>query len=379
LIFFADFNLSQWTAGLLGAPRAIRMVQANRTGAPQTAYRKRRAARRIPPLPEHIMPKYLMPKYRADLPQLSDKLFLTDAGMETFLIFHEGVDLPYFASFDLMKDDDGIAHVRRYYERFIAMARKSGLGFVLESPTWRANRDWAGKLGYAGEKLADVNRRTIALMAEMRDTFETPDSPIVISANIGPRGDGYAPDHMMSAREAEAYHAEQIAVFRDTEADLVSAFTLNYTNEAIGIAHAAKAARMPVVLSFTVETDGRLPTGQTLKDAIIETDAKTGAAAAYYMLNCAHPTHFEHVLANDEPWVKRLRGLRANASTRSHAELDASTDLDAGDPVVLGQQYRALRGRLPQLTILGGCCGTDHRHVEQICFACTAEEARKVA
>ena len=321
-----------------------------------------------------------MAKYRARLPQLTaDKLFLTDAGMETFLIFHEGVELPFFASFDLMKNEEGVAHVRRYYERFIALARHRGLGFVFEAPTWRANPDWAAKLGYDKTTLAAIDRRTIALMALMRDEFETPDTPIVISGNIGPRGDGYNPQHTMSAAEAQDYHGAQIAVFRDSEADMVSAFTLNYVNEAIGIARAARNARMPVVISFTVETDGRLPTGQSLKDAIVETDVQTDNAPAYYMLNCAHPAHFSDALASREPWTKRLRGLRANASMRSHAELDAAPDLDAGDPVELGRQYRDLRKRMPQLTILGGCCGTDHRHVEQICFACTPEEPRKVA
>ena len=320
-----------------------------------------------------------MAKYRTRLPQLSDKLFLTDAGMETFLIFHEGTDLPYFAAFDLMKTGAGLAQVRRYYERFIAMAHQGNLGFVLESPTWRANPDWAAKLGYGREALADANRRAIELMAQLRDAHETSDSPIVISGNIGPRGDGYRPDAMMSAEEAQAYHADQVQVFRDTAADFVSAFTLNYVNEAIGIARAAKAASMPVVLSFTVETDGRLPTGQTLKDAIIATDAATEHAPAYYMLNCAHPTHFQDALADGEPWVKRLRGLRANASTRSHAELDAAADLDAGDPLTLGRQYRDLRKRMPHMNVLGGCCGTDHRHVEQIFFACTSPSENRNA
>jgi homocysteine S-methyltransferase len=320
----------------------------------------------------------MMAKYRKRLPQLSDRLFLTDAGMETFLIFHEGVELPFFASFDLMKNEEGAARVRRYYERFIALARHRGLGFVFEAPTWRANRDWGAKLGYDAQALAQINRRTIAFMASMRDEFEAPETPIVISGNIGPRGDGYKPDQIMSAKEAQDYHAEQINVFAATEADLVSAFTLNYVNEAIGVARAAKAAGMPVVISFTVETDGKLPTGQTLQDAIVETDLQTNGAPAYYMLNCAHPTHFADALAKNAPWVRRLRGLRANASARSHAELDAAPDLDAGDPATLGRQYRDLRRAMPQLTILGGCCGTDHRHVEQICFACTAEE-RKVA
>src|SRR5262249_32668887 len=194
--------------------------------------------------------------------------------------------------------------------------------------------------------------------------------PIVISGNIGPRGDGYNPSAIMNALEAQDYHAEQIAVFRDSAADMVSAFTMNYIEEPIGIAHAAKAAGMPVVISFTVETDCRLPTGQTLKQAVQEVDAATGNAPAYYMINCAHPTHFDGVLAAGEPWTRRLRGLRANASRRSHAELDAATDLDAGDPVELGRQYAEVRRRLRHINVLGGCCGTDHRHVEQICFAC---------
>jgi len=217
------------------------------------------------------------------------------------------------------------------------------------------------------------------LLADIRRKYETPYTPIVISGNIGPRGDGYNVDHAMYANEAADYHGEQIAVFRDTECDMVSGFTLNYVEEAIGIVRAAKKAEMPVVISFTVETDGKLPTGQTLKDAILETDLKTDRAPAYYMLNCAHPTHFADALAKDEPWTRRLRGLRANASMRSHAELDAAPDLDAGDPVQLGRQYRDLRSRMKQFTVLGGCCGTDHRHVEQIRFACTAEGERQVA
>lgn len=311
-----------------------------------------------------------MAKYRTRLPQLADKLFLTDSGMETTFVFHEGIELPCFASFDLLKSDVGTARTRAYYERHIAIAKRNGLGFVLESPTWRANPDWGRKIGYADEALADLNRRAIGLMAELRRAHETAHSPMVISGNIGPRGDGYRVEYAMTATEAQDYHAWQIAIFRDTEADMVSAFTLNYVEEAIGVARAAQAAGLPVVISFTLETDGRLPTGQTLKEAIEETDRETGAAPAYYMINCAHPTHFDDALRRKEDWIARLRGLRANASQRSHAELDAAPDLDIGDPVELGRQYRDLRRRMKHLTVLGGCCGTDHRHIEQICLAC---------
>jgi S-methylmethionine-dependent homocysteine/selenocysteine methylase len=316
-----------------------------------------------------------MSKYRNNLPQLAGGLFLTDSGMETTLVFHDGIDLPCFASFDLMKSAEGVARTRAYYERHIAMAQENGLGFVLESPTWRANPDWGAKIGYSREALADVNRRCLDLMDELRRTHETPRSPIVVSGNIGPRGDGYVVENAMSAREAEDYHGWQVSIFRDTAADMVSAFTINYVEEAIGVARAAKAAGIPSVISFTLETDGNLPTGQTLKDAIAQVDRETGNAPAYYMINCAHPTHFEDALKRGEPWLMRLRGLRANASKRSHAELDSAPDLDIGDPIELGRQYRDLRSRMQHLTVLGGCCGTDHRHVEQICVACLAVAA----
>ena len=311
-----------------------------------------------------------MPTYRHALPQLSGGLFLTDGGLETTLVFHDKMDLPCFAAFPLLDSQEGRAKLRDYYTLYASVARANGAGFLLESPTWRANRDWGAKLGYAAERLADVNRRSIDLMAELRAKFETGRSPMVISGNIGPRGDGYDPGRKMAADEAEAYHAEQIATFAATEADMVAAFTLNYAEEAIGVARAASKAGMPVAISFTLETDGRLPTGQTLKQAVQEVDDATGSAPAYFMINCAHPTHFADALEPGETWVRRIRGLRANASTRSHAELDQATDLDDGDPYELGLQYRALRRRFPEIAVLGGCCGTDHRHVEAICSSC---------
>jgi S-methylmethionine-dependent homocysteine/selenocysteine methylase len=173
----------------------------------------------------------------------------------------------------------------------------------------------------------------------------------------------------MSVAEAQLYHFEQAAVFAGTDADMIGAFTMNYVEEAVGIALACKALQMPLALSFTVETDGKLPSGQALADAIERVDAESGDYPVYYMINCAHPTHFESVL--DELGAKRgrVRGLRANASRRSHAELDSCTDLDAGDPAELGREYRALQGKLPALTVVGGCCGTDHRHVAAIAQA----------
>ena len=310
-----------------------------------------------------------MAKYRNDLPQLSDGIFLTDGGIETTLIFHEGLELPDFAAFHLLKDKEGYEALRKYFRTYAALAKRYEVGFILESPTWRANPDWGRKLGYSESALADVNGKAIELLYDIRKEFENEKTQMVISGCIGPRGDGYNPTNVMSAEEAQQYHAAQIQTFSEMGADMVTAITMNYVEEAIGIVRAAKSVGMPVAISFTVETDGKLPTGQTLKDAIESVDEATSKAPAYYMVNCAHPTHFEGVLAADESWSERIRGLRANASTKSHAELNESAELDEGNPVELGRQHRELLSKLKNLKVLGGCCGTDHRHVEEICKA----------
>jgi S-methylmethionine-dependent homocysteine/selenocysteine methylase len=309
-------------------------------------------------------------KYRDRLPQLHGGLFLTDGGLETTLIFHEGWNLACFAAFVLMDGDDGRKTLRAYFDRYARIATDSGAGFVLESPTWRANPDWGAKIGYDLDALAQVNRAAIDLMHEIRDRHETAVSPIVVSGAIGPRGDGYIPGTVMGPGEAAAYHAYQIREFRDAGADLVSAFTMTNSSEAEGVAFAAKAERMPCVISFTVETDGRLPSGETLAEAIGRVDAATDEGPVYYMINCAHPTHFDHVLDRDGAWLARLRGIRANSSRCSHAELDNAPELDIGDPQELGAQYADLGRRFPHINVLGGCCGTDHRHVQCISTAC---------
>lgn len=309
-----------------------------------------------------------MTKYRAHLPQLDGPLFLTDGGIETTLIFHEGFELSYFAAFQLLRDPRGRTALRNYYARYAQIARKEGVGFILESPTWRASADWGQKLGYCEEALATANRDAIALMQELRQGFETPRTPMVISGCVGPRGDGYDPGQVMSPAEADTYHTAQIRSFGEAGADMVTAITMTNANEATGVTRAAQKCGLAVAISFTLETDGRLPTGQTLNDAIAEVDGATGQGPAYYMINCAHPTHFDGVLSG--AWAARVRGLRANASKLSHQELNEAPDLDDGDPVELAGQYCDLLRQQPQINVLGGCCGTDHRHVEQISMAC---------
>jgi homocysteine S-methyltransferase len=291
-------------------------------------------------------------------------LYLTDGGLETSLIFDQGIDLPCFAAFPLLESEDGTAALRAYFAPFLALAREHGTGFVLDTPTWRANPDWAEQLGYSAQELDAANRRAVAFARELRD--EAADVPILVDGVVGPRGDGYVAGERMTAEEAERYHAPQVASFDGV--DLVSAITMTYAEEAIGIARAARVGGVPVVVSFTVETDGRLPSGQPLRDAVEQVEAETGGAPAHYMINCAHPSHFADVLEPGQ-WLDRIGGLRANASRLSHAELDAAAELDAGDPVELGGQYVELRTRLHALKVLGGCCGTDHRHVAEVATA----------
>ena len=310
-----------------------------------------------------------MTRSRDALPQLGEAPLITDGGIETTLIYHEGLDLPYFAAFDLLRSEQGTAALRRYFEAYAALAREHRVGLVLETPTWRASADWGDLLGYERTDLDAANRAAVRLLEQVRGTLEPEIGPVVISGCIGPRGDGYAPASTMSAVDAEAYHARQIGTFATTAADMVCAITMTYAEEAVGVTRAALAAGIPVAISFTVETDGRLPSGQSLGEAIGQVDGETAAGPAYYMINCAHPTHFEHVLEAGAAWSLRIRGLRANASRLSHAELDESTTLDDGDPQELARQYADLRERLPALTVLGGCCGTDHRHIGAICSA----------
>jgi S-methylmethionine-dependent homocysteine/selenocysteine methylase len=310
-----------------------------------------------------------MSRYRERLPQLEGDVYLSDGGMETDLIFNEGLDLPLFSSIVLINDDAGIEALKRYYRRYADIASASGVGFILEAVTWRASPDWGARLGFTPEGLDQANRRAVDLVVALRGEFDAT-IPVVISAPVGPRDDAYHPSALMTAAEAQRYHSTQIQTLHNGDADLISAFTLTHVGEAIGIARAAKAVEMPVVISFTVETDGALPDGTALRDAITTVDDQTEHAPAYYGINCAHPTHFAPVLEPGAAWMERVRMIRANASRRSHAELDESDTLDDGNPRELGVEYAELRATFPGLTVLGGCCGTDHRHIQEIARAC---------
>ena len=302
------------------------------------------------------------------LPQL-DRLFLTDGGIETDFIFNRGIDLPCNSAVTLFRTEKGAGAVEEYFRPYLELARRSGTGFVLESASWRASPDWAEELGISQEELDSLNRASIELLIRLRDEFESESLPIVVSGCIGPRGDGYDPGRIMSIDEAQRYHSRQARVLAAAGADMLSAITMTNVNEAIGIVRAARDIGIPVAISFTVETDGTLPTGDRLGDAIEGVDEATDGYAAYFMVNCAHPTHFAPALDEGGEWRGRIGGLRANASRCSHQELDESETLDIGDPVELGQLYAQLHERFPRINVLGGCCGTDLRHVTEIARA----------
>lgn len=301
-----------------------------------------------------------------ELPQLSGSLFVTDGGIETDLIFNKGVDLPEFASFVLHENASGEALLRDYFQDYFRIAADGGLGLVLETATWRASRDWGVKLGYDDARLRSVNQRAAEFMLALR--ADAADSPVVVSGCVGPRGDAYSDLGPASADEALAYHRPQVEVLAGSGVDLLTALTLTNVAEAIGFIRAASECSMPGVVSFTVETNGRLPSGMSLAEAIEIVDLETDSAAAYFMINCAHPDHFPPALIGSGG-LSRVRGVRANASRQSHAELDESTELDDGDPAEFGGQLASLHAANGQICILGGCCGTDARHIAAIAAA----------
>ncbi len=291
---------------------------------------------------------------------------LTDGGLETTLIFHYGIDLNHFAAFELLKNEDGKQALKSYYNPYLDVAKKYNSTFLLDTPTWRANQDWADKLGISKNELRYLNIESVNFIKQLVKAHSIKNNSVIINGVIGPRGDGYIAENCMTAKEAVNYHSSQIGAFSHSNVDMITAVTMNYIDEALGIALAAKHFGLHVAISFTVETNGKLPNGENLKDSIEKIDTLTQNYVSHYMINCAHPEHFNHVLKKDGNWKNRIKGIRANASTKSHAELDECEILDVGDKHLLATNYMKLKELLPNLKIIGGCCGTDHSHIEYI-------------
>lgn len=313
-----------------------------------------------------------MAMHRSNLPQLGGDLFLTDAGIETDLIFNHGVEIREFAAHTLLTNTAGREALRAYFNGFLTLARDLDTGFILDSQTWKAHMHWAADLHATKAELEAANQSAIGFIAGIRADFSSNAKPIVLNGLVGPRGDAYAPEVSVAAAEAEAYHSQQLTWLAGTDVDMVTAMTFTQADEAIGVVRAAGAVGLPIVVSFTVETDGSLPTGQSLGDAIKAVDDATNGAAAYFMVNCAHPDHFAPVVAEGE-WRRRIRGVRCNASRLSHADLDEAESLDSGDIHELADGYGGLLQSMPWLNVMGGCCGSDLRHVTQIARMVTGQ------
>lgn len=311
-------------------------------------------------------------KTRALVSRISDRFWLADGGLETTLIFHHGIDLPHFASFPLLRSQNGRARLCDYFDGYLDAARTHGAGFVLDTATWRSGQGWGAIMGLSPEEIDAVNRDAVDFARGIASSPAAAGIRIVINGAVGPHGDAYAPDRLLDAAEAEDIHGRQVRTLARAGVDLVTATTIANAAEGIGIARAAIRADVPVAVSFTVETDGRLITGQALGEAIAETEAATHGGVAWYGVNCAHPDHFRGVL--DGEWLGRIGMIRANASRKSHAELDESTELDAGDAAELAGDYRALMAVLPALRVFGGCCGTDVSHIAAIGQSCVAHD-----
>lgn len=301
----------------------------------------------------------------SDLDRLlnTEQPFLTDGGFETWLFFQQGFEAPEFAALVLMDDEDARSAMRQYFDRFLTMAYEARTGFVLDTNTWRGCFNWGPKLGRTTEDMRRLNKDAVSLAKDIRAAWQSRVSPILLNGVVGPAGDGYAPGEVPDIQTAYALHRPQIETLSQAGVDMISAITMTNISEATGIVRAAAEQSLPVVISFTVETDGRIPTGETLGDAISAVDAATNAAPIYYMVNCAHPEHFHQTIATGQDWVTRIGGIRANASRLSHAELDEAEILDDGDPEEFGKLHADLAAILPNLRVVGGCCGTDHRHI----------------
>lgn len=297
---------------------------------------------------------------------LNNQLFITDGGLETVLIYEHSIDLPYFAAFPLLTTPKGIETLKCYYRKYLDIAVNHQIGYVFETPTWRASSKWAYQLGYTEDELDLINLKAVTLAKRLKDEYKSKQINTIISGQVGPRDDGYVVKNKMSIEEAQNYHFKQIQTLTSGGVDHISAFTINYIEEAIGIINSAKSLNIPVIISFTVETDGKLPDGSSLESAITMCDTSTDSYVNYYMINCAHPKHLNLYHSNGK-WLKRIQGLRANASTKSHEELDNCTHLDTGDINVLANDYKILQKKLTNLNVFGGCCGTIHTHIQRIC------------
>lgn len=299
------------------------------------------------------------------LPQLDGTLMTCGGGFETWLQYVDGFELRHFCAFELLNDPRGVECLRDYHRKVVEASVGNGFGVINEGLHYRSSRDWGELIGFSKDALEEINIRGIEFYRDFAREYETEETPMLVGGVIGPRGDAYNVGRTPDAAEAEDYHSEQIQTFKKAGADLVTAATFSSVEEVIGLARAARAAEMPVVISFFVARGGKLKGGETLEDAIAQVDAATGHAPAYYMVNCTHPTEFEPGLTEGD-WTRRLGGFMPNAVAMETLDLCKLGHLEDGDPEELGGQMARLAERFPHINVWGGCCGTDGRHFGEI-------------
>ena len=309
-----------------------------------------------------------MPHKSPVLPHETDRIFLTDGGTETWLEYKRDFKLTNFSAFHLLNDPEATKAIREYYIKTAQVAQELGTGFIFDSLTYRASRDWGDLLGYSKDSLAEMNQRCLTLYREIAEEVGLLPEDTVISGNIGPGGDAYQLNETLTAENSEEYHIDQVQTFKSAAVDIVTGLTLNSVQEAVGIARAAAKVGLPSVISFTLEKNRRLRSGETLQQAIELVDDAADVAPAYYMINCSHPVDYGPAL-EPKPWAKRIRGLRSNASSLDHGTLCQLGHLEEGDPEELAQQNGDFKKSFPHINVFGGCCGTDFVHVKKIAEA----------
>jgi len=316
----------------------------------------------------------------ARVPTTARPLWVTDGGLEADLIHHHGVDLPGSAAFPLLGTTEGRALLTSYYSGFAQVARRTGTGLLLETPTWRANPDWVVALGGSPQDVRRINLESVVFLAGLGEMLlasgalstaaktgtsgrQSDDGAFQVRGVIGPKGNGYLPERRPTAEEFADYHSVQAAALCDGGVSWVTAYTLSTLAEAVGVVRAARAHSLKVGICFTVESDGRLPDGSPVAAAVEELWQRS--APDGLLLNCASPSHIVRAL-EDDGWGRLVTGLRVDASGPSHAELDSSEQLDEGDLQDLVRDFQRLTARLPNLEVVGGCCGSDARHIAEL-------------
>lgn len=294
----------------------------------------------------------------------NNNIFMINGGLETTLIYKYNLELPFFSCIDLFKNVNTKKIIYQYYLEYLKVAQKYNSFIIIDTPTWRFNKDWASKLGYNEIELLNRNKEAVVLISKLKNDYNN----IIISGKIGPKYEGYFISEKMSIEESKNYHSTQIKTFSELNIDIITASAMNYVEEAIGISYSAKDKSIPLVISFTLNNDSKLPSGMALEDAINYIDYITNEYPIYYMINCVHPKYFIELLRinKDKKWINRIRGIRPNASSKSHEELEKLNKLDSGNIDELANYCKEIKNICPNINIFGGCCGTNINHVESI-------------